>query len=155
MLKHVAAAALILAAAIPAYAQATNKLSPEKEALLLKARKAWSAFECSAVAAQIPDPAQQARLFTYGLEEGRAFLKAAQENKFSRADASQIVPIGFLMVMEGPSHDFMLGRLWENTVDNALKDITKSKDGLRLDDDIIRIKAKTKFNEDNCMLMGR
>lgn len=155
MLKRVAAvAALLFVASGSTYAQNT-KLSAEKEALLLKARKAWSAFECSALATKIPDPAQQSRLFLYGLEEGRTFLKAAQENKFTRADASQIVPIGFLMVMEGPSHDFMLGRLWEMTVDDALKDIIKDRDGTLLAPEIVRIKASTKFSKENCAALGR
>jgi hypothetical protein len=52
-------------------------LTPEKELLLLQSKKAWSAFECSYPAAKANRSEEQARLFVFGIDQGRWFLTAA------------------------------------------------------------------------------
>jgi hypothetical protein len=57
-------------------------------------RVAWSAFECSSLAAQMKDQKEQERLFLLGYEQGKAFIEAAQTKKVERKDISEEVPIG-------------------------------------------------------------
>jgi hypothetical protein len=99
--------------------------------------------------------AEHFRLFSHGLTQGRAFLKLASEGRFTQADLHSAIPSGFLMVMEGPSHDFVLGRLWESTVENALRDVTFDEKRQLVPEEIAKLKAQTKFDHTNCSVLGR
>jgi hypothetical protein len=88
-----------------------------------KARRVWVAFECAALADIAGEKNKAETFFTYGLREGRAFLEAAEANKIKKEDLNSQAPVGVLMLLQGPSHDFILGRIYSFAEKNALKEI--------------------------------
>jgi hypothetical protein len=116
-------------------------------------RTAWASFECAALASQMKDRAEQERLFNVGYEAGKKFLEALQSNKIERKHISEEVPIGFTLLIAGPSSDFVLGRVFENAQDDALKDVLKSN-GQFNSDDLQATLARSKYTRQNCRLIG-
>lgn len=117
------------------------------------ARSTWSAFECSSLAAQMKDSSEQERLFMYGYKEGLAFLTALQSKKIQRQDLSTEAPWLMLLLLQGPTPDFMLGRVFESAQDTALKNILKTGDKLNADE-VRRMLAQGDYNKQNCRLIG-
>jgi len=147
---------LIIFGCLPDVRGAQNsELPPEKEILLLQSKKTWSAFECSYLASKLNKPNEQERLFLFGFDMGKSFLIAAEQRKFTREEASKIVPTGFLLVMQGPSHDFVLGRLWESITEYASKELFRKLEGQIYTDERIKFLAETEYANQNCELIGR
>lgn len=115
-------------------------------------RVAWAAFECSSLAAQMKDPKEQERLFLLGYEQGKKFIEAVQSKKVERKDISTEVPIGLVLLLQGPTPDFMLGRIYESAQDEALKDVLRT-DGKLNADEIQAIIAQNKYTKQNCRLL--
>lgn len=117
------------------------------------AKATWSAFECSSLASKLKKPADQERLFKFGYSQGKAFIAALQAGKIKREDLSSNAPVGVLWLVEGPTPDFMLGRIYESAQDNALKDIYRVGDHFNTDEEQ-ELAASTKFASSNCQLIG-
>ncbi|MNV88105.1 hypothetical protein D3C71_1822820 [compost metagenome] len=58
-----------------------------------------------------------------------------------------------LLLLEGPSPDFMLGRIYESAQNSALKDVYKTGDQFNSDEEQIAI-AANEFRKLNCQLIG-
>lgn len=114
----------------------------------------WVAFGCNALAAQLNRTDDQRPLFDYGVEQGRQFIKDVQANRISKAAIDSVVPVGVLRSLEGPSADFMLGRVYAAAEENALRDIYKAG-GQYLDAEGRSMRATNKFSDKNCDLVGR
>jgi hypothetical protein len=76
-------------------------------------RKLWSAFECAVIAGVANDGAEHQRLFNVGIEQGRTFLNALQAGKITQEDFKNAVPLVVVWLLDGPSVDFILGRIFE------------------------------------------
>lgn len=116
-------------------------------------RASWSAFECSAYADILGKRSEHERLFNYGYEQGKVFIEALRAGRVERADLHSISPSGFLMLADGPTSDFALGRIFEGAIENALKDVITS-DNI-LDKNIQKSIASNKYGEANCEILGR
>lgn len=129
-------------------------LSPAQTSkdLALMGATSWSALECSTLASVMKDEKEQARLFTLGYESGKKFMGAVQAKKVTLQDLQNEVPSGLLMLMQGPSVDFMLGRVFESALDNATRGIFTSNGELH-SDELQRTLATTKFGQKNCRLL--
>jgi hypothetical protein len=97
-------------------------------------------------------PKDQERLFLLGYEHGKLFLQALQSGKILDKDVKSITPSGFLMVAQGPSIDFILGRVFESAQENALKDVI-TQDSVVHKDLQISI-ASRKYSSGNCDIIG-
>lgn len=113
----------------------------------------WAAFECSSLAAHLKNNTQQERLFLHGYEQGQAFISAVRAGKVERQEMRSVVPIGLVLLLEGPTPDFMLGRIYENAQDNALKDVYGPVGELP-SPEIQARRAESKFLKANCALIG-
>jgi hypothetical protein len=116
--------------------------------------EAWSAFECSSLASHIKDSKEAERLFLFGYEQGKKFIRALKANKIEKNDVSNGVPIGVLLLLQGPSEDFMLGRIYENAQENALKEVLRT-DGNFNSEENQKIIAEREFQKRNCQLIGK
>lgn len=114
----------------------------------------WAAFECSSLAAHSKNAEQQERLFLYGYKKGQEFVKAALGNKVDRKDLLSDVPSGLVMLLEGPSIDFILGRVYESAQDNALKGVFLTNGELNSRELQVAY-SETKFQKANCRLVGK
>ena len=117
-------------------------------------RVAWSAFACSSLAAQaqLEDQKEQERLFLLGYEQGKAFIEAAQAKKVERKDISEEVPIGLTLLLQGPTPDFMLGRVYESAQEEALKNVLRTNGNLNTDE-VQASLARSAYTKQNCRLL--
>ena len=118
------------------------------------AREAWSAFECSSLASKINDSKEQERLFLFGYEQGKKFIRALKANKIEKEDLSKEVPMIMLLLLEGPSEDFILGRIYENAQEHALEKVFKT-DGKFNSEQFQKDIAKSEFWNHNCQFIGK
>jgi hypothetical protein len=113
--------------------------------------KAWSAFECSALASYAKDEKESERLFTLGYESGKVFLTALRAGKIQPDDIQARVPVGVMWKVAGPNIDFVLGRIWESASENVLKEVFEVKD-----DEGRVLAAQTGYNnaDSSCTVPG-
>lgn len=112
-------------------------------------RTMWSAFECSSLASTLKNPNEQERLFKLGYKNGQAFIAALGAQKIDRQHISEEVSIGVIFLLEGPTPDFILGRIYEVAQDNVLKGID-----LQGSSDMQKTQAQGKYTKRNCRLLG-
>jgi hypothetical protein len=120
-------------------------------------RQMFVAFQCATFAELSGEDEEHQRLFQLGITTGRAFLRAARNNEISEEEASQNIPWVVMLLLGGPSDDFMLGRMFETAMQDAYdKVIKKSEDGSDLPISDWRVGAfrkavaEDKYNSANC-----
>jgi hypothetical protein len=150
-------ASIVGLAAVTATTLASAQTPIEKARL---ARTAWSAFQCATYAEMSGDKKEQARLFDVAFKAARDFIEAAKIGQIPAEVARSQVPIGVSMLLQGPSTEFIVGRIFENSTRDAYDDVVKKENGLPLDnsewvrDDALRIsKAKNLYHRSNCVLL--
>jgi len=119
------------------------------------------AFQCSQYAALSGNAKEQERLFLLGYATGKRFVDAARNQKISPQDLKEKVPLSVLQLMEGPTTDFMVGRIFEYAATDAFDSIAKrdpsgvllSVEKWMLDKEVLKIKAENKYRESNCSLI--
>ncbi|ALO44924.1 hypothetical protein [Pseudohongiella spirulinae] len=117
------------------------------------AKATWSAFECSSLASKARLPDEQERLFRFGYEQGKSFISALLDQKIAQEDLSQEAPTILLLLLQGPTPDFMLGRIYESAQESALEGIYRTGD-ISYDDEEQQLNAENKFSRLNCNLIG-
>ncbi len=115
-------------------------------------RATWAAFECSSLASVLDRPKDQERLFRFGYAQGKKFLHALQGGRITVEDLQSIAPSGLLMVAQGPTADFILGRVFESVQENALKDVITTESVLHKE--LQQAIASRKFTAGNCEVIG-
>ena len=114
-----------------------------------------SAFECSALAGASNNLKEQERLFKYGYDQGLKFINAIQSGKVKKEDMVKSVPLLVVFRLEGPTPDFILGRIFESASSSALEDVYKSGELYITDEKMQETIAKDKFWKQNCPLIGK
>lgn len=118
------------------------------------ARASWSSFECASLASKSGETKEQERLFMLGYRQGQQFIAALKAEKIKREDLNREAPLVMLMLLEGPSADFMLGRVFAATQDAVMKDIYRVGEVARSQQEQMQA-AKAKFGKLNCALIGK
>ena len=118
------------------------------------ARSTWAAFECASLASKLKNSTEQERLFTYGYKTGLSFISALQTGKIEQKDLSGEAPWLMLLLLQGPTPDFMLGRVYEAAQDEALKNVLHTAEKLN-PEDIQRLIAQSEFTKRNCQLIDK
>jgi hypothetical protein len=121
----------------------------------LAGRAAWSAFECSVLASKLKNGKESDRLFRYGYKQGRIFIAAIQAKEITREHLSSQVPTVVLALLEGPSADFMLGRIFESAMKHVLDEVHGTNAGRYNPDELQNTLATGKFYKLNCPLIGK
>ncbi len=128
-------------------------IGQDSSELALLSRTSWSAFECSALASKIGNTEQQQKLFLYGYETGISFIEALRDGRIEREDISRETPLIMMMLLQGPSPDFMLGRVFEAAMEAAFEGVYETN-GNSNDDEVQAMLAESKYQEQNCNLLG-
>ena len=109
------------------------------------------AFDCSLIAGSYKNTEEQKRLFDAGLEAGREFLGAARAGKVKKQEFLKVIPWQVSMAMQGPSDDFILGRIFEGRADAFVSQKDRDFDGnAPVDQENNKIYGEKKFREKNC-----
>lgn len=122
-------------------------------------RIVWSAFQCATYAEMSGDVAEQSRLFEVGLRSGRKFIDAVKNKQITPEIMTREVPIGVTMLLQGPTPDFILGRIFENAMHDAFDEIVKNGNPYDTtkwinDTDLRKTRARTKFDNGNCAFVN-
>ena len=137
--------AVILAAA-PAAASEKAHLS----------RVVHSAFQCVGYAFSAGNEAEGQRLFTVGVTKGREFLSALRSKEITPEDFQKSVPAGISMLIQGPSDDFILGRIYQSVSIDALTEVREQDDQGQplkvplIDDAKRKVVAQGRYERANC-----
>ncbi len=116
-------------------------------------RTAWNAFECSALASKSKNPQDQERLFHFGYEQGLRFIDAVRAGDVERQDISAAVPLAMALRLQGPTADFILGRVFEAAQKSALDSIYKAGETV-VSDELQLTLARNEFLNRNCRALG-
>lgn len=114
---------------------------------------ALNGFECSYLAAMAGNKEQQKRLFLFGYKQGKAFISAVRAKKVKQSDLDSETPMMVFFALQGPTSDFMLGRLYESAQNDVLKDVFKSVSPLNALRESKTV-AANEFRKRNCDLIG-
>lgn len=119
----------------------------------MKSRRAYSAFECSALLIQYDKEnfSNRGKLFELGYSEGRAFIQAVMGNKINPEDLRSTASLYFRLVLDGPNEDFILGRLWGVVAGRVADQIANEK--FPLDKELKQMKARSLYMNKNCDLL--
>jgi len=131
------------------------------EADARKSVEMLSHFQCFQWARMADDTGSLERHFNAAMDAGRIFLAAAEAGTITPGEANTIIPWSVGMSMSGPSHDFILGRMFEFITSDAHDDIAKEDpSGMPrdiadwiTDDELLRSYAETKYRSANCALL--
>lgn len=136
-------------------AEQSNDLSTNtSKEYAVMGRELWSAFQCSSWASIIGEGKEQERLFLFGYAQGEKFLAAAKAGKIENPDINQEVPIGVTMLVQGPTNDFILGRIFEGAQEESLDEVFKTGEEYN-SVEMQKIVAGNKFRDGNCGLIGK
>ena len=121
----------------------------------------WRAWLCQQYAYYAKNETETQRLFQVGYEAGQRFVAAVSEGHLSPEEANSIVPLTVLMVLSGPSQEFVLGRVFESAASHVGDEIMKqSLDGAPLDiadwisaPEDLQVRGDLKLNQGNCELI--
>jgi len=139
---------LLLAAATLAACTTLLNAADEKAQL---GRIMWSAFQCSTYAELSENKNEQQRLFVVGLNAGRAFLEAMKAGQISEQAAKDEVPINVLSRLEGPSNDFVIGRIYAAATGDVYDEIVKKKMSKWAPSE--KQRARSAYTNQNCVLI--
>lgn len=115
---------------------------------------AWSAFECSVLALHMKNEADHERLFEIGMESGRKFFVAAEANEISQEEVNSSVPMVVLMIAQGPSIDFKLGRLFQTALEDVNRRMREPAGDDYPSDELQKLRAENLYREKNCALLN-
>lgn len=117
-------------------------------------QSAWSAFQCSVLAEKADDLQEQKRLFEFGYARGLKFFAALESGEARAKDLPEDSPFSMLLLLQGPTPDFMLGRIFEVALRSALENIYTTGDYYH-PAEIQESIAAAEFWKRNCTLIGR
>ena len=89
----------------------------------------------------------------YGYKQGQAFLAALEAKKIERKDISEEVPIGLTLLLQGPTAEFVLGRVFASAEESALEKVLKTAGQLN-SDEVQKMLAQNEYTKQNCRLVG-
>jgi hypothetical protein len=144
MKLRLAITALVIAS--PALAE------PTSEEYALMARKAASVWACAALADYTGNNTDATRLFSLGYESGKTFVEAVKAKKINREDWSNHVPMIFGGMMNGPSADFAVGRMYEAMLSGTIKGVWDASP-VDQSDGALKYKARDMYQKQNCSLL--
>ena len=85
-----------------------------------------------------------------GLEQGRKFYKAVQDNKITD-DQSGSIPMILGFLLPGPNAEFYLGRVWQWAETDSEKKVREGCESC--DTEGLEIRRRTLYREANCELV--
>jgi hypothetical protein len=138
---------LLVAATLAACITVLN--AADEKALL--GRIMWSAFQCSAFAELAENKNEQERLYLVGLNAGRTFLEAMKAGQISEQAVKDAVPINVLQRLEGPSNEFVIGKIHAAATGHAYDEIVNRKTGIW--GPTQKQEARSAYTNQNCVLI--
>ena len=133
-------------------------LAQSSEDYALMAQATWSAFQCSSLASRSSNIKEKERLFLFGYDQGQKFVAAVKAKNVQEKELSDdvrlIVRLMMILHRQGPTDDFMLGRLFEIAERSILEGVSTTG-GIENPEETQKFLAQEKFRKHNCHLIGK
>ena len=114
----------------------------------------WRAFNCTYYASLQSNNQEKERLFKYGYEEGKKGLKQIDEGSLSRQDV--ILSVSQIMnILDGPTHDFILGRIYQHAIAYAKEKFYLNKRNVQSDPQLLGLRAESYYDSMFCSALGK
>ena len=129
-----------------------SSVAQSTEDLVASGKMAYRSFECAHLAASQQDEVQKSRLFRLGLDEARKVANGFADGRVTQNQLSE----GEVLVtfyLDGPSADFIAGRIYEGAGDNVWL-LIKSAAGDRPSIEDARQVTSRLYRDKNCELIG-
>ena len=138
-----------------------DKLPAETTEKLKMAATMWASFKCSVLAVTAENRNEATRLFEVGYNAGQIFMKALHAGEFTKKHLRSGVPTVVYLSLQGPSADFVIGRLHAMATEDAMDAIVKKDGNNRVlpsdqwvtEKAVQKIKAEGAFLRANCELL--
>lgn len=134
---------------LPTYSATAAGADPASEA-----KFAWAAFECSVLAGFAGKQKLSDKLFSKGYKNAIQFVSDYRAGAVSNERIQSTVPIGIMLVMGGPTNDFIAGRIYESTQQTVI-DALNEPNTIFVNSELRKVKAQNKLHEQNCDLLSR
>jgi TPR repeat protein len=90
----------------------------------------YDAFVCATLAEKAGNDDEAERFLRWGLKNGREFLTSIERNRnWDSVGEREKVPSAVILTTKGPSHDFVLGRMFEFAASEAIRTLPKREGG--------------------------
>jgi hypothetical protein len=100
--------------------------------LAIKGKRSWMGLRGFWLANQAGDTKKAEQFFEFGYSQGKEFLEALRSGKIKDEDIRSELPFIMLYLLQGPTDDFILGRMFESTnqgiYDTVYKDIETNEE---------------------------
>lgn len=120
---------------------------------------ALKSFQCFQYANYAKNQSEEnrQRLFTYGLSRSREFLEHAKKNPDKAKAMFDKAPWIFGALSSGPTNDFIVGRWFEWSTNDAYEKIVKNIDQEKYkhDEEFQALAARKLFFDSSCDTLGR
>jgi hypothetical protein len=83
-------------------------------------RAAWDAFQCAGFAAAMHDKEAFDGVFAHGFSSAHLFVNALQKERIKRVHFEREIPSPMRASLEGPSADFVAGRVYQTALESAV-----------------------------------
>lgn len=113
----------------------------------------YEAFVCAELAQKAGDDAEAESLFRWGVKNGREFLASIERSDLSTQERDK-VPSAVMLMTKGPSHDFVLGRMYEFAAAEATRMLPKREGGFGMWEQKERAAAKILLAERRPRALG-
>lgn len=127
----------------------TPALAQTSEDYAKMSRKVWSIFECTFLAVYTKDNSEAGRLALLGLETGKTYVEATKAGKIKPEDFRNYTPYAFLNMIQGPSTDFTLGRMYQHVHGILFEEISKDFPA----DEVRNNRARDMYRIRNCSFL--
>jgi hypothetical protein len=99
------------------FGPATATADEESWRLARQGKLAYVAFSCATLARHMGDDTKAKTAFNIGVESARKFVEAIRSNRVLDSDFRSEVPRLVMWTLQGPSTDFIVGRIFQATSD--------------------------------------
>lgn len=135
----------------------TTPSAQERLNYVLISNSSIAAFRCSVFAAHARYDAEERRLLSYGLEQARLFIIAAQSNHFSSSDMTKVDFIWGIVLrvwnfqqLDTPV-DFVAGQVYESVWEKITGELGREGGDMSA----YLEPARSRFSSENCSLLAR
>ncbi|MYD93795.1 MAG: hypothetical protein F4Y02_08900 [Chloroflexi bacterium] len=136
----------------------TDSEATEISERALLGRTMWSAFECGAFGESSGQQQEAERLYSHGIGAGRQFLQAIRAGSPTEEELRQSTPVGVMLRLGGDSDDFIIGRIFEAALEEALAKVWYDADDMHRTnprpETLRKLEAEASYGSSNCELMG-
>lgn len=137
-----------------------SSVAQETSSNAIKSQTLVAHWSCMVYSNYTEDKESAELHFEAGLSDGKLFVADARNGTLTQHELLSSAPYLVVSLLQGPSDDFVLGRLFEGIRDYAYEKVARKAetghDSLHFETDpeLLRIKSQNIYRSSNCQLLN-